>query len=471
MSFAPIPLTTISSATRAIFSPDGVCIIWDAHDLQLCKSSEGEAPEIVYEIKFTGEEILDVAVHDDELFVLTGIPTGTRWRRELRRYEYWDKDPWTKDRPLYSYSLRTFTIRQRSAIGPTLRLPDEGVKASIRAGKHTAIVKSIGPECYASVWRAPNGMGGQWNCLHKELSWDPDVIAKKLGFRDHFEEVAHIKATNDERAPSGSGWRNRYGDAEFFDYSFISDTLVLRVRYGGLDDDDSGVWSAQVLDMSTIDESGAPAVDTQSIPGTYIYRGITDAFINTPTTFSVDDWVSITLWGVEGAFQVFFCVFKLIETVKNPSKRPVDHVIRGTQEPFMRYAFQGLGPTLRREFAILPAFDVDRNSKLPVTSLRFLRFPAEGMAVEVLDVPFRSLFPGHYPDVPEIPPSERDNAPGLPQYVVAWDGRHTLCVVFRDGSRPVRPEERKHPAAWLVWLSRDDRVRLGLDACSSYRSK
>ncbi|KAJ6518221.1 hypothetical protein C8R47DRAFT_1312681 [Mycena vitilis] len=466
MSFAPIPLATISTATRAIFSLGGVCIIWDAHAAQLCKASEGEAPEIFQEIKFAGEEILDVAVHDDELFLLTGIPMGTQWRRKLRRYEYWDKDPWTKDHPLYSYSLRTFSIRQRSAIGPTLRLPDEGVKASVRAGKHMAIVRSIGPECYASVWRAPRGMGGEWDCLHKELSWDPDVIAKRLGFQDRHEEVAHIEATNDGRAPSGAGWRNRYGDAEFFDYAFISETVILRVRYGGLDNDDSGVWSAQLIDITAIDKSGAPAVDTQSIPGTYIYRGITEAFINTPTTFSADGLISITLWGVEGAFQVLFCISKLLEATETPSKRPVDHVIRGTQEPFIRYAFQGIGPTLHGKFGMLPAFDVDRNSKLPVTSLRFLRFPAEEMTVEVLDVPFRSLFPGRYPDVPEIPPSERDNTPGLPPHVVSWDGRHTLCVLFRDGARTVLPEERKTPAAWLVWLSQDIRARLGLDTSS-----
>ncbi|KAJ6589521.1 hypothetical protein B0H19DRAFT_1367834 [Mycena capillaripes] len=210
MSLTP-NLLTISSSTRAIFSPDGVCITWEAERVQISVSESAQVdrsslPKVVEELKFDHEEILDVAVNDDGLFILTGIPTGTQWRRQLKRHEYLNEDPWTKDRPLYSYGLRLFSVQNRSQTGDTLWLPDAGVNAAIRAGTHKAIVKSIGPNCYASIWQAPS-VDGEWHCLHQELSWDPDIIAKKIGFQNHQEELAHITETHDHKAPVGLGWR------------------------------------------------------------------------------------------------------------------------------------------------------------------------------------------------------------------------------------------------------------------------
>ncbi|KAJ6589520.1 hypothetical protein B0H19DRAFT_1249052 [Mycena capillaripes] len=190
-------------------------------------------------------------------------------------------------------------------------------------------------------------------------------------------------------------------------------------------------------------DSEAPTVgEALRIPGTYIYRGITKAFINTPTTFSEDDWVSITLAGLDGAFQVFFCVSRLIKP-QDKSWGSVDHFVRGPRDPFIRYAFKGLGPTFSGQLA-LPALDIDRNSELPVASLRFLRFSPERNGMQSVDIPFASLITENRTDI-KTPQAERDDySAGVPPYVVSWDGLDNLCVLYCDG-RPVNPEDRKLP--------------------------
>jgi hypothetical protein len=163
----------------------------------------------------------------------------------------------------------------------------------------------------------------------------------------------------------------------------------------------------------------------------------------------------------EAASQVFFRVSKLIHRARSNSQGYVDHIARETSDPFIRYAFKGLGPSLSGRVVLLPAVDLDRNAELPLASLRFLHLGAQGTDKETVDIPFESLFALNRTDMPAAPQAEKDNSPGLPPYVVSWDGRATLFIIFRD-SRNVAPEERKLSRGWFCELSQNTLVRLGL---------
>ncbi|KAJ6614403.1 hypothetical protein B0H10DRAFT_2191551 [Mycena sp. CBHHK59/15] len=313
MHTSPFPSAApILSSTRVVFAPNRIAIAWNGTEVQLVLPEFTQVDrlsrsKIIQEIKFEKEEILDVAVHDDNLFILTGILSGTQWRRQLRRRIWWDDDPWTKDHALYSYGLRQFSLQRRSQTGPTLWLPDQGVNAVIRAGKHAVIVKLIGPDCYVSIWRAPSALDADWHCYHEELTWDSE------------EEIAHIKATDDDTAPEGgehihAGWRYDDGEGEF--------------------------W-AEVLDLSAMSR----------------LRGRQRLLL------------------FEGAFQAFYRVSNLNQ-VNSDRGGHVDRVTRKTGNYFIQYAFENLGPTFSGRFALLPAVDIDPKSPTPdVPSLRFLCFP------------------------------------------------------------------------------------------------
>jgi hypothetical protein len=117
-----------------------------------------------------------------------------------------------------------------------------------------------------------------------------------LGFRDAEEETTHIQETDDDSAPGR--WRSEYTDMEFLDYAFISDSLVLRLRDSG-EDGACGWVSAEVLELSEISQSHgrqeAPTLVFSIVRETTIFMEMTRGFINTPPTFSEDDWFSITL--------------------------------------------------------------------------------------------------------------------------------------------------------------------------------
>ncbi|KAJ6547932.1 hypothetical protein DFH09DRAFT_1087401 [Mycena vulgaris] len=471
-------LTEISAAlspsTRALFSPTGICIAWDAGKVQLLlpdftqDTSPSEA-HLLQVIAFGNEEILDVAVHDDDLYILSGVPAGNEWRRRLRRRSHWDDDPWTKDHPLYSYGLRFFSLQRSSQVGPALWLADQGVNAVIRAGTNTAIVKLIGPHCYASMWKPPGQSQADWHCFHEELTWDPDLIARELGFQDAEDEITHIRETDDDSSPGvDSGWRNEYTDVEFLDYAFISDTLVLRLRDSGMDDAD-GWFSAEVLDLSEMKQSPgrqeAPALVASLVRETTIYMEMTKGFINTPLTFSDDDWFSITLISVDGIFQTFFRVSDFSQSgLKDGARIDAPPGIREPTEPFLEYAHKYLGPTFSGRLALLPAVDVDAESATPdVPSVRFVRLPPVGNEVTYLDVPFMSLFVDDSSLIPELPHAAKRDGLGLPSYLISWDGRDTICITYRDNRWQVGPGRRNLSQGWFIRLSHDITDRLRLD--------
>ncbi|KAJ7659114.1 hypothetical protein DFH06DRAFT_1195069 [Mycena polygramma] len=456
MSSVPT-LLPVYSSTKVIFASNGVGIAWDTRGVRFLvaestRKDHHSPPQVAQEFKFENEEILDVAVHDDDLFILTGIPTGDQWRRQLRRGQRWDEDQWTNDHPLYSYDLRLFSVHQCSQMGVTLQLPDQGVKASIHAGTNKVIVQLIGPNCYASVWRTPTAGIQHWQCVHEELTWDPDIIAKKLGFRNHQEEIAHIKATGDAAAPNGD--RERFKDVEFLDYAFITDTLVLRIRDVGVADYSDREWVAEVIDVSSMEgvdgRTEAPTVVHSLLRHSYVTGGIIEAFIHTPTKFSEDDWISITLTSDEGVFQMFY---RVNELVHHRNTNP--HVTRESNDPFTDYAFWDLGPTFSGRLALHPAVDVDPTSDLPVPSLRFLRFATQGNGLDCIDIPVMRLFDG---DPALVLASLQAAKHHLPPYVVAWDGRDTVCIICRD-SKQAEP-----PALFFVQLGHDTLERLAGDS-------
>jgi hypothetical protein len=124
----------------------------------------------------------------------------------------------------------------------------------------------------------------------------PNLIAKKLGFQNYQEEIAHVRATGDTHPPGSLGWRSGYEDVEILDYAFISNTWALRIHSACLNEG-VGVWRAEVIDLSAINRSAGNA-EVHAVDGGYVYRGITGAFISTPTTFCEDDWISVTVLGL-----------------------------------------------------------------------------------------------------------------------------------------------------------------------------
>ncbi|KAJ7908975.1 hypothetical protein B0H13DRAFT_1878137 [Mycena leptocephala] len=367
MSLKPISLT-ISSTSRATLCPDGVGIVWDVTGVQLAISETTQPghpshPKIVEEIKFEHEDILDVAGPngggaESTLFIreLSQNP-----HRELRRRENWNDDPLTKDHTLQSYFLRLFSVQKRTQTGTTLRLPRQGVNAVIRAGTHAVILKIIGPECYASIWTPPRSANEEWHRFHEELTWDPDLIAKKLGFQNYQEEIAHVRATGDAHSPGNLGWQS----------------------------------------------GSAGSAEVHAVDGGYVYRGITG-----PSS-----------------------------VLRQPSARMIGYPLRPWTITFWAGGSSSCG-------------DLDRNAELPLASLRFLHLGAQGTDKETVDIPFESLFALNRTDMPAAPQAEKDNSPGLPPYVVSWDGRATLFIIFRD-SRNVAPEERKLSRGWFCKLSQN----------------
>ncbi|KAJ6552840.1 hypothetical protein B0H19DRAFT_1295240 [Mycena capillaripes] len=403
------PALTITASTMFIFSPAGIGISWEPSEVRLVQVNDRAEGEIIREIRFDKEEIIDVAVHDDELFILTGISEGTQWRRQLKRRQNLDDDEWTDDHPL------------RSQTGSTLWLSGHGVNAVLRAGKNMAIVKIIGPDCYVSMWRAPNGPSdASWHCFHEELTWDPDLIAKEIGLENADVELAAIQAAeaNDEQDELEVHRRYQHQDVEFLDYAFLSDKLAVRIRDVGQDDGEVAS---------------------------------------------------------EGTFQAIYPVTSLVPANSNGGEalecvsadaggRQVDCITREYQDGFIAYTFTNLGPNFYGALALHPAFDIDPQSAVTdVPTMRFLRFTTPEIQVKSIDIPFTSLFEEDPCEAPEVPKDERSTL-GNP-YVISWDGRDTICVIYRD-SVFVAADERKASRGWFMKLPHDILLELGVDTSS-----
>ncbi|KAJ6556282.1 hypothetical protein B0H19DRAFT_1262368 [Mycena capillaripes] len=471
MSLTTTGTPSISASTRTIILPDGIAILWDENTVQFAASECTEVncpsePTIAHTLQSDKDEIVDVAVHDDNLFVLTGTQTGIHWRRELRRCRHWYDDPWTKDHAIYSYALRLFSVQHRLQRGPTLWLPDQAVNAAIRAGTDAVIIQFIGPDCHVAFWRTPGPQGRDWLCFHEEVTWDPDLIARKLGFQDFKEEIAHIEATDEDIAPHG--WREDYKDVELLDYAFISDRFALRVRDSGCHLFD-GSLEVEVLDLSVMTASygrkPAPAVGSSLIRFTYVHSK-TEAFITTPTTFSSDDVISVTSIADDGVFQAFYRVSQLSNlNPDTPAYLNAPAAIREEDHGFLEDAMLNNGPIFFGAVALMPGVDIDSNSGTPcIPAVRFVCF-TDGNVMQNVDIPFVSFFAKDLFMMPVPPSAARKHAPDTLPYTVSWNGKDTLCILYRD-NKYLAPERSKPPRCWLVKLGQDILLQLGLGVIS-----
>ncbi|KAJ7149683.1 hypothetical protein C8R46DRAFT_1230361 [Mycena filopes] len=456
-----------------VFAQRGLGIFWEANRVHLaeseCPDNSGPCePKILQHLSFEGEEVLDVAVHDNNLAILTGILTGGQWRRRLRRREDRHEDLWTTDHPLRSYGVRLFSLQSRLQIGPAMWLPDVGVDASIRAGPNAVIVMITGPTCYASFWRMPHPPDNTWHCFHRELTWDPDVIAKQLGFSNHQEELAHIETTDDDRAPGDAttqklGWRRYCEDTALMDYVFISDSQAVRLRDTGVDDG-SGIFQLEVLDLSGMTTAAvgwtvAPVLSQTIVHHTDIYVGMPRGSISAPTTFSDKDCISVIVICSEGIIETFWTVSSLTTSdpemdlaEKEVRDGLVHSILKGLGPTFsdmniverdVMGTFKGSGPTFFGMQTVFPEVD-EPYSLAGVPTVRFFAFPHT-----LVDVPLAKLLPGDLAPLPGKSNSEYDEVT-LSRCAVFWDGGNTVCVTYRDSS--ITPEVRRQ---WFVKLGQD----------------
>jgi hypothetical protein len=124
-----------------------------------------------------------------------------------------------------------------------------------------------------------------------------------------------------------------------------------------------------------------------------------------------------------------------------------------TTTPFLTHTGGDRAPPITAHKRLMfPALDLDPTSAHPDSPLlRFMRFTEVGEPPKIIDVPIKSLiqdiddilvgFMGqrYYPG-PEAP------------WVLSWDGKQTLCVVFC--ATQLRPlEEEPSPQLWYIRLS------------------
>ncbi|KAJ7149673.1 hypothetical protein C8R46DRAFT_1198678 [Mycena filopes] len=447
---------------RFVFAPHGLGIFWDVNGVHLAESEFADdsvvcEPKIIQEISFEGEEVLDVAVHDDNLAILTGIAAGGQWRRRLQRREDLHDDPWTEDHPLYSYGVRVFSLQSRSQIGSPMWLPDVGVDASIRAGTDAVIVLMTGPTCYASFWRIPRRSDDIWHCFHRELTWDPDEIAKYLGFSNHEEELAHSESTDDPAPnydpdePDGSRWRTDVEDTELTDYAFTSDTRAVRLR------DTDGAFTLEAIDLSGMNTEAvgwtvAPVL--REVPlYTDLHGGllVPQGYISAPTIFSDDDYISTFLVFLNGVSETFWRVSDLC---KPGTKIPF--VDREDQDEFNVQRVHGLGPTFFGRQTVFPDIDlVPHSSSAGIPTVRFFTFPDAHV-----DILLMQLLPAEFALLSSEPAQYLSILLG--RYAVFWNGSDTVCITYRNERSP--PEVQEPPRQWFIKLTQDilEQLRVSL---------
>ncbi|KAJ7454230.1 hypothetical protein FB451DRAFT_1184985 [Mycena latifolia] len=395
------PTIPIIASIQVLFGPNGLGITWDNTRVQpivpdFTQATHPSPSKIVHEIKFEAD-VFDIAVHVNDLFCV-----DRNSRRQLQRRTYLQDHEWTKEHPLCSYKVHLFSFGKRSQTGPALALPDEGVNATIHAGKGAVSVKLIGPHCVAlaTFWKTPIAEDDDWHCLHQELIWT-------VGFKDAEQEITHINqpdeadASLEEVAESFPGWRFEYWDKEIIDYTFITDTFALRLRERALENQEGEFW-AEVIDLTKMvcsrERQTAPAVVKIFIRHTFIYKGMVIPWINAPTRFSDGNWLSITLI-----------------------------LLTDVYGPFIEYAWQDFGPTCFGPIALFPSVDIDPNS--PSRPRPIYQYSASsawtvGDVIEVVYVPFMSLF------------------------------ADTLCMIYRD-CEDAEPETRKSSRGWFIRLEHD----------------
>ncbi|KAJ6459211.1 hypothetical protein DFH09DRAFT_1383629 [Mycena vulgaris] len=458
----------VSQTTRTTFTATGTCILWDesrAHfinwDAHDCASAEH-----THEMSFTGEEIVDVIACESRVFVLTRILTGTQWTRPwARRGSSWmDGDIYNLcEHPLANYFVRAFCAAGVDHMGETLAVPHRGVKAVMHAVSTQIIVKVVGQECVASIWRAPNSEMSTWVLIHAELTWDPEIIAKEIGFHNAQAELEYLDAPDDGEDEGPKESCMLFDDVETLDYAFLTDTLVVRLREKVECRADVDFW----LEIFQIRQapSGSPVFSVSPIllnfyvPWNLGQGDMTEAGLMTSDISSQPN--SLSIW-IQYNGNYSFTVLnipKLVEGVANPSQftshmNPIQlvcyHDLR-TDDPFVAHISHGLRPTTAHKTLLFPAFDLDPNYADPaVPLLRFLLFGDVGETPKTINIPINSL------DTLLANFHRQDHwHMGYAPFVVSWDGSSRICVVFRRIRREWLREEPSSPRVWFIDLSQE----------------
>ncbi|KAJ6602290.1 hypothetical protein B0H10DRAFT_2230173 [Mycena sp. CBHHK59/15] len=187
------PSACRSASMKAFFAEAGLLIAWDKSAAQVIALDSFLEKKVIQYISFNDAEVADVASFGNELFVLTRIPLGSTWA--------------------------------------SLDIPQHAVHAVIRVWHGKAIVRLTGPTCVTSFWSTPGLETPEWTLVYQELTWDPEEIAKELGFENSAEEITSRRclASVDEGPEGGKDSeeeileeRSEYRDREILDHIYLS---------------------------------------------------------------------------------------------------------------------------------------------------------------------------------------------------------------------------------------------------------
>ncbi|KAF8487933.1 hypothetical protein JB92DRAFT_3148399 [Gautieria morchelliformis] len=463
----------VTPQTRILFTSSSQFVSYDAAALHLISFDRSTMEMAETTIDFAGEEITDAASFDDSLFILSRTPSGSQWERKWRRRFDLSEDKWTSEHQLYGYTLRLYSLASARQVGPPLSVPLPAVHMRLRARGDKAIVMTIGPRCVASIFQAPVGGHDRWQTLHEELTWDPREIANQRGYENPNDEPAFSgegegdDAEEDADEDESPGDRYEYHDRHILDYTFLSDTLVLRLSESALDRGEA-IFFLDAFDLNVSRVSSEadqddlkfgrhlPRVLEVTICENWAYTGMTTAFISRDNmSISQSDIMSVMIYCSDTPRQFFLRASTLLSLISDASPRDrVSEAIIFSAEgptPFTRYAESPggleLSPVLSKHLALFPICDVDPASQHPsLAILRFLNFSDPHRPPTHIDVPLASLLEGAAGAPSDLGRAE-DLSGFWPRFGVQWNGGDILTVSFVDVDAWPAEGEAK---AWLV---------------------
>jgi hypothetical protein len=289
-----------------------------------------------------------------------------------------------------------------------------------------------------------------------------------------------LEPEGDWKAP-----RHDFVDVETLDYAFLSDTLVVRLRESS---DGIKFWFEMFEIKRDPTHSVTPVLLKLHVAWWSDYPELTEAALIAENSGA--DLGCLSMWiqnsyvaGYSSVYTLgssFPCsgkyslsvmdVAKLIECLSNPSLLaeaidPMDLVCYHNQDsqagaPFSATSQEGIRSMTTRKILLFPALDLDPTSPDPATPLiRFLRFGKVGDPVQTIDIPISKLIPadellrGFCDQLKSVSP---------PPFVLSWDGRSRLCIIFRQTGVCLEDNE-PHPRAWFVTLGSEILARIGVE--------
>ncbi|KAJ6529738.1 hypothetical protein B0H19DRAFT_1274132 [Mycena capillaripes] len=437
---SPAPLE-VSSGTHTLFTARGTSILWDASHAQFIRLKNNSRDILVEhstQLSFEGEELEDITTFGEEVFLLTKRPVGTQWSRPWKRRpgSMVLLDGYRSPMPLCAYIVRAFSVDGAMQIGETLHLEQRGVAGLIHAGPHRVIVKTIGHECIASVWLSPLAARPGWLSIYSELTWDPNIIATKIGFKDAEEELEYLQLEHLESDGDPKDVREEFSEEETLDYAFLTDSLIVRFRELARWESELELW-LEVFDLSSAETNPTgfqtpPILLKLRLPWKqWSHVDVSDSYLSTEPTFSSRRCLSVCIHNTGFSSLILLDANRIRDHALQKFYVPAifQQFCYHTFEddaPFTICTTKHLAPPTWNGRLIFPAFDLDSSTAHPtVPRIRFVRF-TEGSPI-IIDIPVSTLIPcdelcGEFLE-------QRYTAD--PQFVVSWDGSKTLCVVFR----------------------------------------